>query len=48
MPATGDPVHKHLCRLERVWIDSPIYFITTRTFERRPILSSNEIAEILL
>ena len=48
MPATDDPVHKHLHRLKRVWIDSPIYFITTCTFERRPILSSNEIAEILL
>ena len=48
MAATDDPVHKHLRRLERAWIDSPIYFITTATFERRPILSSNEIADILL
>lgn len=38
---------KHLRRLERVWIDSPIYFITTCTHERRAILTSNEVAKIL-
>ena len=48
MPATDDPVHKHLRRLERVWVDSPIYFITTCTFERRAILSSSDIAAILV
>ena len=41
-------VHKHLRRLERVWVDSPIYFITTCTFERRPILSSSDIAAIFV
>jgi len=48
MPATDDSVHKHLRRLERVWIDSPIYFITTCTFERHPILNSADIAAILV
>jgi REP element-mobilizing transposase RayT len=38
---------KHLRRLERVWIDWPIYFITTCSFERRPILASAKIANIL-
>jgi putative transposase len=36
-----------LHRLERVWIDWPIYFITTCPFERRPILASKKVAEIL-
>ena len=40
-------MRKHLRRLERVWIDWPIYFITTCTFKRRPILASNEVAKIL-
>jgi REP-associated tyrosine transposase len=48
MPATDERVHKHLRRLERVWVDSPIYFITTCTFERRPILSSSDIAAIFV
>jgi putative transposase len=41
-------VHKHLRRLERVWIDWPIYFITTCTFERRAILAAKEVAAILI
>jgi len=40
-------MHKHLRRLERVWIDRPIYFITTCTLERRRILASNEVAMLL-
>lgn len=48
MPATDGPMHKHLHRLERVWIDWPIYFITTRTFKRRAILASKEVANILV
>jgi REP element-mobilizing transposase RayT len=48
MPATDERMHKHLHRLERVWVDWPIYFITTCTFERRPILTSREVAEILI
>ena len=41
-------VHKHLRRLERVWVDSPIYFITTCTLGRRAMLVSNDIAAILI
>jgi hypothetical protein len=48
MPATDDPVHKHLRRLERVWLDAPIYFTTTCTFERCPILNSSDVAAILV
>src|SRR5438093_12806173 len=47
MAATGKRMHKHLRRLQRVWIDWPIYFITTCTFKRRAILASKEVAEIL-
>jgi len=39
---------KHLRRLERVWIEHPIYFITTTTQFRRRILDSKEMHEIFL
>jgi putative transposase len=48
MSATDERMHKHLRRLERVWIDWPIYFITTCTFKRHPLLASREVAEILV
>jgi putative transposase len=48
MPGTDVQMHKHLRRLERVWIDWPIYFITTCTFRRRAILASNAVAGILI
>ena len=38
----------HLRRLERVWIDWPIYFVTTCTDHRRSILTSVEITRILV
>ena len=41
-------MRKHLRRLERVWIDHPIYFITTCAFKRRPILALKEVATILV
>ena len=41
-------MRKHLRRLERVWLDHPIYFVTTCTFRRSPILASRGIAEILI
>src|SRR5438270_7432033 len=41
-------MRKHLRRLERVWIDWPIYFVTTCTFRRRAILASKEVARILI
>ena len=45
--ATSANMRKHLRRLERVWIDWPIYFVTTCTLKRRSILASNEVAKIL-
>ena len=41
-------MHKHLQRLEPVWIERPIYFITTCAFRRQQILASSEIAAILI
>jgi REP-associated tyrosine transposase len=40
-------VHKHLRRLERTWIQDPIYFVTTCTFQRKAILAREEVAKIL-
>jgi REP element-mobilizing transposase RayT len=47
MPTTDNQVHKHLRRLERVWIDQPIYFVTTCTFRRRAVLATSQIATLL-
>src|SRR4051794_19507332 len=41
-------MHKRLRRLERVWIDSPIYFITTCTAQRSPLLANAQSADILV
>lgn len=41
-------MHKHLSRLERVWVESPVYFVTTCTFRRRQILASIKVATILI
>jgi hypothetical protein len=41
-------VHKHLRRLERVWIDAPIYFVTSCTKNRRQLLACREVANILI
>ena len=41
-------VHKHLRRLERVWIDDPIFFITACTFRRKPILTQTAVADVLI
>ena len=41
-------MHKHLRRLERVWPEHPIYFVTTGTHLRKPILASSQVAGILI
>jgi len=41
-------VHKHLRRLERVWLEHPIYYITSCTHLRKPILAHGEVATILI
>ena len=40
-------MHRHLRRLERVWIRDPIYFVTTCTYHRKAILACEEVAAIL-
>ena len=40
--------HKHLKRLSQVWIDQPIYFVTTCVEQRRSILANETVAGILL
>jgi REP-associated tyrosine transposase len=40
-------MHTHLRRLERVWINAPMYFITICTKNRNTILARNEVAQIL-
>ncbi len=42
-----DDPHKHLRRLERVWLESPVYFVTACTQQRRPILATTAVADIL-
>lgn len=39
--------HKHLRRLERVWIRNPIYFLTVCTEQRKCILANEMVAAIL-
>jgi len=41
-------MHNHLCRLDRIWPDSPIYFITMCTKNRRSVLARDEVSEILI
>ena len=41
-------MHKHLQRLDRVWIEFPIYSITVCTSRRRPIFAGNAVAAILV
>jgi REP element-mobilizing transposase RayT len=41
-------VNKHLRRLERVWIDFPIYYITTCVRNRKYVLAQDEAAQILV
>ncbi|MDD8017730.1 MAG: transposase [Bacteroidota bacterium] len=40
--------HSHLHRLERIWISSPIFFITTCTDNKRLLLSNESTASILI
>ena len=41
------PEHKHLRRLDQVWIENPIYFITVCTFRRRIILAEQAVVKII-
>jgi len=39
--------HKHLRRLDSVWVPSPVYFVTVCAAERRPVLGNQRIFQIL-
>ncbi len=39
--------YKHLPHLSRIWKTDPIYFITTCTYHRLPILDNDRVANIL-
>jgi REP element-mobilizing transposase RayT len=41
-------MHKHLQRLDRIWIEFPIYFVTVCTFRRRRILARDAVADVLV
>jgi REP element-mobilizing transposase RayT len=41
-------MHQHLRRLDQVWVESPIYYITICTLRRRPLLASHRVADILI
>jgi putative transposase len=41
-------VHKHLRRLERIWIDFPIYYVTTCIRNRKAVLAQDDAARILV
>jgi putative transposase len=40
--------HKHLKRLERIWIENPIWFVTTCTRKRQKVLNQKEVADVLI
>ena len=41
-------MHRHLQRLDRVWIEFPIYFITVCTSRRRPMLPRPSVGAVLV
>jgi len=41
-------VHKHLRRLQRIYVDAPIYFVTSCAKNCRPLLARDEVAHILI
>lgn len=41
-------MHKHLRRLERVWVEPPLFFITACTEKRRKILAREDVFQILV
>ena len=41
-------MHRHLRRLDRVWLEPAIFFVTTCTRDRKAILASEQVAGILV
>ncbi len=48
LPQLSVSPHRHLRRLDRIWVDSPIYFVTTCTQHRRAVLARPDVAQILI
>ena len=48
MPAMDLPQRDHLHRLTRVWVRDPVYFLTTCTQGRRPILTAPAVVALLV
>jgi putative transposase len=44
----NDAVHKHLRRLERIYVNAPMYFVTSCTKNRTQLLARDEVANILI
>lgn len=40
--------HSHLKRLDHIWIDNPVFFVTTCTHNRKKILTNSKVATILV
>ena len=45
---TGPPRRRHLHRLESVWVEPPIYFVTTCSYGRRPVLCDEDMPEAII
>ena len=41
------PLHKHLRRLDRVWLPDAVYFVTACTRDRRSLLAQEAAAAVL-
>ena len=41
------PLPRHLRRLDRIWTPTEIYFVTTCTAHRRPLLATQEVFNVL-
>ena len=41
------PLHKHLLRLDRVWVSNPRYFVTICTENRKKILDNRNVVSVL-
>ena len=39
--------HRHLRRLGRLWLEAPLYFITTNVSQRLPLLATDEAVAVM-
>jgi hypothetical protein len=40
------PKHTHLQRLDHVWLDAPVFFLTVCTQDRRHVLANDNMHEL--